>query len=73
MKTIFPVSIIFAASALVGAAVAVTYYVPDDYGTIQAALDYVPAGNTIIVRDDIHMGQDNRDTESGSDVRRARS
>ena len=37
------------------------YYVPDDYGTIQAALSGVPEDSVIIVRDGVYTGPGNRD------------
>ena len=47
--TITVVVLFFAAfTAVVNAA---TIYVPDDYGTIQDAVDNATAGDTIIVRD----------------------
>ena len=37
-----------------------TYYVPDDFATIQQALDGVIGGDTIVVRDDTYKGPGNR-------------
>lgn len=37
-----------------------TVYVPDDYSTIQAALDAVVAGGTIVLRDGIYTGDGNK-------------
>jgi hypothetical protein len=42
-----------------------TYYVPDDYATIQAALSAVSAGDTVIVRDGTYTGADNRNLDFG--------
>jgi hypothetical protein len=42
-----------------------TYYVPDDYATIQAALTAVSAGDTVIVRDGTYTGPNNRDLDFG--------
>jgi len=39
------------------------YYVPDDYGTVQAALDGVSGGDAIIVRDGTYSGPGNRDLD----------
>jgi pectin methylesterase-like acyl-CoA thioesterase len=38
-------------AATTAVASAASIYVPDDYGTIQAAVDNATAGDTIIVRD----------------------
>ena len=54
------------ALALVGSgAQAATYYVPDNYGTIQAALTAASTGDTIIVRDGTYTGASNRDLDFG--------
>jgi len=39
------------------------YYVPDDYGTVQAALNGVSGGDAIIVRDGTYSGPGNRDLD----------
>ena len=44
-----------------GRAPAATWYVPDDFATIQAAVDGAASGDTITVRDGIHSGVGNRD------------
>ncbi|MDF2956337.1 MAG: PKD repeat domain protein [Candidatus Alkanophagales archaeon MCA70_species_2] len=40
--------------AFAGVASAATIYVPDDYATIQKAVDNAAAGDTIVVRDGIY-------------------
>jgi hypothetical protein len=42
---------------------AVTVHVPDDFPTIQAALDSCASGDTIIVRDGTYTGDGNRDID----------
>ncbi|RJP14871.1 MAG: hypothetical protein C4520_20800 [Candidatus Abyssobacteria bacterium SURF_5] len=44
-------------------AIATTYYVPDDYGTIQAALDAATGGDTVIVRDGTYTGTGNKNLD----------
>ncbi len=41
------------------------YYVPDDYSTIKGALDDVPDGSTVIVRDGTYTGAGNTNLEFG--------
>ena len=52
-KIAFKMGIVFAVLVVltVGVASAATYYVPDNYATIQAAVTAASAGDTIIVRD----------------------
>ena len=47
------------------AALAFTYYVPDNYATIQAALDAVVNGDVIIVRDNTYTGWYNKNLNFG--------
>ena len=47
--------------SLSGSAFAATYYVPDDFSTIQAGLDGATDGETSVVRDGIYTGGGNRD------------
>jgi parallel beta-helix repeat protein len=42
---------------------AATYYVPDDFSTIQAALDAATGGDTIIVRDGTYTGAGNKNLD----------
>lgn len=42
-----------------------TYFVPNHYTTIQAALTAAAGGDTIIVRDGTYTGADNRDLDFG--------
>ncbi len=52
-STLFLISFVLAAGVLHGA----TVYVPDDYGTIQGAIDAAANGDTVIVRpDSVHGG-----------------
>ncbi len=51
--------------AMAGSSPAQTWFVPDDYPTIQAALDAVPAGDTIVVRDGTWLGDGNRNLDFG--------
>jgi len=44
-------------------AFAATYYVPDDFGTIQAALDGAGEGDEIIVRDGTYTGAGNKNLD----------
>jgi hypothetical protein len=44
-------------------AVAATYYVPDDFSTVQAALDAAANGDTIIVRDGVYTGEGNKNLD----------
>ena len=55
-------ALIFAVS---GSAFGNTYYVPDDFPSVQAALTGVVNGDTIIVRDGIYSGADNKNLDFG--------
>ncbi len=44
-------------------AAAASYYVPDDFATIQQALNGLSGGDTIIVRDAIYTGADNKNLD----------
>ena len=55
------------------ASLAATYYVPDNFGTIQEALDGASAGDTIIVRDGTYTGANNRDLNFGGKALTLRS
>ncbi|UCD56040.1 MAG: right-handed parallel beta-helix repeat-containing protein, partial [Candidatus Hydrogenedentota bacterium] len=48
-----------------GSAFADTHYVPDDFLTIQEALDRAVDGDTIIVRDGTHTGAGNKNLDFG--------
>jgi parallel beta-helix repeat protein len=50
-----------------GTALGTTYYVPDDFATIQAALNSVAGGglHTIVVRDDTYTGTGNKNLDFG--------
>jgi parallel beta-helix repeat protein len=50
-----------------------TYYVPDDYGTIQMALDAAVAGDEIIVRDGVWTGDGNVNLAFGAKALTLRS
>ncbi|RJP26640.1 MAG: hypothetical protein C4520_00485 [Candidatus Abyssobacteria bacterium SURF_5] len=44
-------------------AIATTYYVPDDFSTIQAALDAATGGDIIVVRDGTYTGAGNKNLD----------
>jgi hypothetical protein len=50
-----------------------TYYVPDNYATIQAALNGAAAGDEIIVRDGVYRGAGNKDLDFGGKALTLRS
>jgi parallel beta-helix repeat protein len=54
-------------------ALADTYYVPDDFTTIQGALDSAVGGDTIIVRDGTYVGIGNRNLDFGGKALTVRS
>ena len=55
------------------AALAATYYVPDNFATIQEALDGASGGDTIIVRNGTYTGPGNRDLTFGGKALTLRS
>ena len=68
MKRFAPVFCVAAAWLMLfvsGPAFGDTYFVPDDFPSIQAALSGVVDGDTIIVRDGIHSGTDNKNLDFG--------
>jgi parallel beta-helix repeat protein len=68
--TAFLLALLLFPSSLV---LADTYLVPDDYGTIQAALDAVASGNDIYVRDGTWTGAGNKDLDFGGKALTLRS
>ncbi|MBI5117115.1 right-handed parallel beta-helix repeat-containing protein [Candidatus Poribacteria bacterium] len=65
MKTITSILFVIVLVVLVapGMAAASVYYVPDNYATMQAAIDAGVSGDTIIVRDGIYKGAGNKDID----------
>jgi hypothetical protein len=61
MKRVFAASLLFVSFLIVSSpCFAATYYVPDDFLTIQEALDSAAAGDEIIVRDGVYRGAGNK-------------
>ena len=71
----FPSLAIVAAALLFfsRAALATTYYVPDNFATIQEALDGASGGDTIVVRDGTYTGASNRNLTFGGKALTLRS
>ena len=64
-KNLFKASLVAVFSILLvsGSAFAGTFYVPDNFLTIQEALDGCAGGDTIIVRDDVYKGALNKNLD----------
>jgi len=59
-KVILMVAVLMLVVSEPGPAQADMYYVPDDFSTIQAALDIATAGDEIVVRDGVYTGDGNK-------------